>query len=112
MALKGMGAMTGKAIARRDICDAVRRETGLSANECRTLVEQVLAEITGCLVRGEAVKLTGFGLFAVRQKGERLGRNPRTGEPAPITARRIISFKPSPVLKHEINSGRSGNALS
>ena len=102
--------MTGKAIVRGDLCDAVRREVGLSAHESRLLVEQVLAEITGCLVRGESVKLTGFGLFAVRQKPERLGRNPRTREPAPISARRIISFKASPVLKRRINSsGRSAS---
>jgi integration host factor subunit alpha len=103
--------MNGKTIVRGDLCDAVRREMGLSKHESRMLVEQLLAEIAGCLVRGEPVKLTGFGLFVVRQKGERLGRNPRTGEPAPISARRIISFKPSSVLKQRINSsGRPAGA--
>jgi integration host factor subunit alpha len=96
--------MTGKTIVRGDLSDAVRREIGLSAHECRKLVEQVLAEITSCLVRGEPVKLTGFGVFAVRQKKERLGRNPRTGEPAPISARRIVLFKPSAVLKDQLNT--------
>jgi integration host factor subunit alpha len=96
--------MAGKSIARDDLYDAVRREIGLSVHECRILVEQVLAEITRCLVRGEPVKLTGFGLFMVRQKRERLGRNPRTGEPAAISARRIVAFKPSSVLKQRINS--------
>ena len=83
--------------------EAVRRELGLSAHESRLLVEQVLAEIVGCLVHGETIKLTGFGVFAVREKGERLGRNPKTGALAPISARRIVSFKASAVLKRRIN---------
>jgi integration host factor subunit alpha len=103
--IRGRG-MAGKTIARDDLYEAVRRELGLSAHECRLLVEHVLAEIIGCLVRGETVKLTGFGVFAVRQKGERLGRNPKTGAPAPISARQIVSFKASAVLKRRINSSR------
>jgi integration host factor subunit alpha len=103
--IQGRG-MAGKTIARDDLYEAVRRELGLSAHECRLLVEQVLAEIIGCLVRGETLKLTGFGVFAVRQKRERLGRNPKTGAPAPISARRIVFFKASAVLKRRINSSR------
>ena len=95
--------MAGKTIARDDLYEAVRRELGLSAYESRLLVEQVLAEIVGCLVRGETIKLTGFGVFAVREKGERRGRNPKTGALAPISARRIVSFKASAVLKRRIN---------
>jgi integration host factor subunit alpha len=69
-------------------------EVGLSAYEYKVLVEQALDQITDCLARGEAVKLFEFGLFTVRQKGSRIGRNPRMGEPAPISPGRVLSFRP------------------
>jgi len=80
---------------------------GLSGTECTTLVELVLKEITDCLERGETVKLSSFGLFVVRKKGQRMGRNPKTGEEAPISPRRVVVFKPSEVLKQRINAPRS-----
>ena len=72
------------------------------------MVEQVFDQITSSLVREETVKLSGFGLFTVHQKKkkERLGRNPKTGEPAPISARRVVSFRPSAVLKDKLNSSK------
>jgi integration host factor subunit alpha len=82
---------------------AVYQKVGLLRTECVTLVELVLKEITDCLERGETVKLSSFGSFVVRKKGQRKGRNPRTGEEAPISPRRIVMFKPSAVLKQRIN---------
>ena len=74
------GAMSGKTVTRADLCEAVYQKVGLSRTESADLVEQVLSEISDCLVSGEAVKLSSFGSFLVRSKGERIGRNPKTGE--------------------------------
>jgi integration host factor subunit alpha len=73
--------------------------------ESAGLVSQVLGEIGGTLVSGEAVKLSGFGTFTLRNKGERPGRNPKTGVEVPIEQRRVMVFKPSNVLKAHINGG-------
>jgi integration host factor subunit alpha len=103
-----MGAgMSGKTITRADLCEAVYQKVGLSRTESATFVELVLKEIADCLERGETVKLSSFGLFVVRQKGQRLGRNPRTGEEALIPPRRVVVFKPSDTLKQRINALRS-----
>jgi integration host factor subunit alpha len=67
----------------------------------------VLKEITDCLERGETLKLSRFGLFVVRKKGQRMGRNPKTGEEVPISPRRIVVFKPSPILKQRMNARNS-----
>jgi integration host factor subunit alpha len=99
-----MGAgMSGKTVTRADLCDAVYRKVGLSRIESATFVELVLKEIADCLERGETVKLSSFGSFVVRKKGQRMGRNPKTGEEVPISPRRVMVFKPSPVLKQQIN---------
>ena len=87
--------MSGKTVTRADLCEAVCQKVGLSRTKCATLVELVLKEITDCLERGETVKLSSFGLFVVRKKGQRMGRNPKTGEEAPISPRRVVVFKPS-----------------
>jgi integration host factor subunit alpha len=71
----------------------------------------VLKEITDCLERGETVKLSSFGLFVVRKKGQRMGRNPRTGEEAPISPRRVVVFKPSAILKQRINAAPASEGL-
>jgi integration host factor subunit alpha len=76
----------------------------LSQTECATLVELVLKEIKDCLERGEKVKLSSFGSFVVRKKGQRMGRNPKTREEVPIAPRRVVMFKPSPILKQRINA--------
>jgi integration host factor subunit alpha len=96
--------MTGRTLTREDLNEAIRREVDVSAHEAAVLVKQVLDEITACLARGEVVKLTGFGLFTIRRKGPRVGRNPKTLEAVPISARRVVSFKASAVLKQRINS--------
>jgi integration host factor subunit alpha len=99
--------MSGKTVTREDLYQAIYQKVGLSRTQSATLVELVLKEITDCLERGETVKLSSFGLFVVRQKGQRFGRNPRTGEEVPISPRRVVVFKPSAVLKQRINAPRS-----
>ena len=94
---------TGKTVTRVDLCEAVYQKVGLSRTESATLVELVLKEITDCLEKGETVKLSSFGTFAVRQKSQRMGRNPKTGDEVPIAPRRVLVFRPSHVLKAVIN---------
>ena len=94
----------GSTVTRAQLSEAVYQEVGLSRNESADLVEEVLNEISATLVRGEPVKISSFGSFAVRQKGERQGRNPKTGEEVPIKPRRVLVFKASNVLKNLINS--------
>ena len=96
-------AMTGKTVTRADLCEAVYQRVGLSRTESAALVELVLKEITDCLERGETVKLSSFGSFVVRKKGQRIGRNPKTGKEVPISPRRVMVFKPSAILKQRIN---------
>ena len=95
--------MSGKTITRADLCEAVYQRVGLSRAESATLVELVLKEIADCLERGETVKLSSFGSFVVRKKGQRMGRNPKTGKAVPIPPRRVMVFKPSDLLKQQIN---------
>jgi integration host factor subunit alpha len=96
-------AMAGQTITRADLSEAVYEQVGLSRNESATLVETVLDEISTALERGESVKISSFGSFAVRQKGQRLGRNPKTGEEVPILPRRVLVFRASHVLRDFIN---------
>jgi integration host factor subunit alpha len=100
--------MSGRTVTRADLCEAVYQKVGLSRAESSELVEMVLQEISDCLARGEAVKLSSFGSFLVRSKGQRMGRNPKTGEEVPIEPRRVMVFKPSNVLKDRINHGLLG----
>lgn len=95
--------MSGNTVTRADLCEAVYQRVGLSRMESASLVEMILEEISSCLVTGESVKLSSFGSFVVRSKGERIGRNPKTGEEVPISPRRVMVFKPSNVLKDRIN---------
>jgi integration host factor subunit alpha len=99
------GARTSGSATRVNLCDAVYLKVGLSRAESAALVKLVLKEITACLERGETVKLSSFGSFEVREKGLRLGRNPKTGKQHPITPRRVIRFKPSPILKQRLGTG-------
>ena len=96
--------MGGNTITRADLSEAVYKEVGLSRSESAALVESFLSEISKCLERGETVKLSSFGSFIVRQKNERIGRNPKTGEEVPIPPRKVLVFKPSNVLKDKINA--------
>ena len=95
--------MGGKTVTRADLCEAVYQKVGLSRTESAELVEMVLEEVSNSLVEGQQVKLSSFGTFFVREKSERIGRNPKTGEEVPISPRRVMVFKPSNVLKKKIN---------
>ncbi|KPF72698.1 integration host factor subunit alpha [Bosea sp. AAP35] len=99
--------MAGQTVTRADLCEAVYQKIGLSRTESSKLVEAVLDEICDAVARGENVKLSSFGSFVVRDKGERIGRNPKTGVEVPIEPRRVMVFKPSNVMKARIN-GQSG----
>jgi integration host factor subunit alpha len=97
----------GKAVTRVELYDAVYRNVGLSRSESSALVEVVLKEISDSVARGETVKLSSFGTFTVRQRGKRMGRNPKTGADVPISPRRVVVFKASAIMKRQINGDRS-----
>src|SRR5260370_2067166 len=97
--------MTGETITRDSVSEAVYQEVALSRNESDELVEWGIAEICGALERGEMVKISSFGSFAVRQKGQRVGRNPKTGQEVPISPRRVLVFRASHALKDQISHG-------
>ncbi len=96
--------MTCKTLTRADLAEAVVRQVGLPRNESQELVELILKEISSCLAEGKPVKLSSFGSFGIREKGERIGRNPKTGEEVPITPRRVLVFRPSNIMKQRINT--------
>lgn len=95
--------MSGKTLTRADLAEAVFQKVGLPRNESAELVEMVLKQIISTLERGETVKLSSFGSFGIREKGERIGRNPKTGEEVPITPRRVLVFRASNIMKDRIN---------
>jgi integration host factor subunit alpha len=95
--------MAATTITRADLTEAVYQQVGLSRNESAVLVESVLGEIVGALRQGGVVKLSSFGSFSVRKKGQRIGRNPKTGEEVPILPRQVLVFRPSHVLRDRIN---------
>lgn len=97
--------MGNRTLTRADLAEAVVRKIGLPRNESQELVELVLGEISTTLARGENVKLSSFGSFGVRDKGQRIGRNPKTGQEVPITPRRVLVFRPSNIMKDRINNG-------
>jgi integration host factor subunit alpha len=90
-------------LTRADLCESVHEDVGLSRQECASLVERTLELIVEALERGETVKLSGFGVFSVRDKRARMGRNPKTGEPAAINPRRVISFRASQIMKSRVH---------
>lgn len=97
--------MGGKTLTRADLAEAVVDKIGLPRNESQELVEIVLGEISNSLAQGEQVKLSSFGSFGIRAKGQRIGRNPKTGKEVPITPRRVLVFRPSNIMKGRINAG-------
>ena len=101
--------MEGRTITRADLSESVFQEVGLSRNESSDLVETILSEVVEALARGESVKISSFGSFTVRDKGQRVGRNPKTGQEVPILPRRVLVFRASNVLKSLIN-GAPGEA--
>ena len=94
-----------KTLTRSDLSEAGYREVGLSRTESADLVESILAHLSDALVGGDTVKISSFGTFSVREKGARMGRNPKTGEEVPIEPRRVLVFRPSHILKDKINEG-------
>ncbi|MGQ4272587.1 integration host factor subunit alpha [Terrihabitans sp. B22-R8] len=97
--------MGTRTVTRADLSEAVYQKVGLSRTESAALVETVLEEISDSLERGEMVKLSSFGSFVVRTKGQRVGRNPKSGQEVPIPPRKVLVFKPSNILKSQINGG-------
>ncbi len=95
-------------VTRGDLTEAVHEEVGLSRLEAARFVGAVIEAISERLVAGEVVKISSFGNFTPRHKGPRMGRNPKTGEPALIAARRMVTFQPSRILKDRINARMSG----
>jgi len=94
-------------VTRAHLTEAVHEELGLSRDESAGLVESVFGKIGQSLENGETVKISSFGSFYVREKGERVGRNPKTGDEVPILPRRVLVFRPSHVLKERINRSLS-----
>ena len=99
--------MVSHTVTRAQLAEAVYQQVGLSRNESAELVESVIAEIALALERGDVVKISSFGSFAVRHKGQRVGRNPKTGQEVPISPRRVLVFRASHTLKHQINGAQN-----
>lgn len=95
--------MQSRTLTRADLAEHVYQQVGLSRNDSATLVETVLEEICLGLIAGETVKISSFGSFGVREKKQRIGRNPKTGVEVPISPRRVLVFRASHVLKSKIN---------
>ncbi len=100
--------MSGQTITRAHIAEALQSELDIPKQDAAQLVETFLDLISDELVAGATVKLSSFGAFSVRDKNERVGRNPKTGEEAPIPPRRVLVFKPSQILKDRVEQGCGG----
>ena len=100
MAGQNLGKST---VTKADIVEKVYQKIGFSKKEASELVELVFTSLKDVLTRGDKVKISGFGNFVVRGKNERVGRNPQTGEQIKISARRVLTFRPSQVLKAMLN---------
>ena len=97
--------MSEKTLTRMDLSDSVFREVGLSRNESAQLVEGILQHMSDALVSGDQVKISSFGTFSIRDKAARVGRNPKTGEEVPIHPRRVLTFRPSHLMKERVAAG-------
>ncbi len=93
-------------ITRAQLAEAIYMQVGLSRNESAALLEDVLNRLSATLEAGEAVKLSAFGTFSVRQKAQRIGRNPKTGVEVPIAPRRVLTFRASQIMRERIAKGR------
>ena len=89
-------------LTRADLAEALHKEVGLSRAECSKLVEGILERMCHALSKGENVKISGFGTFVLRDKGERVGRNPKTGVEVPIAPRRVLTFRASQMMRDRI----------
>lgn len=94
---------SSETLTRAAIADAIHRELGLSRTESLAMVESILEHMSDALEKGEHVKISGFGTFLLRDKGQRIGRNPKTGVEVPITPRRVMTFRASQMLKDRIS---------
>ena len=100
--------MVSTTLTRMDLSEAVYREVGLSRNESADLVEAVLTHMSDALVAGDNVKISSFGTFGLRDKVARVGRNPKTGVEAPIKPRRVLTFRPSHLMKDRVAKTNKG----
>ena len=96
-------------LTKADIATAIAQRMGFSKTQCAALVDQVFEIMKECLARGEEVKISSLGRFQVRQKRARRGRNPQTGEALEISARKVVTFKSSPVLRNLMEESYAGN---
>ena len=97
--MRSVGTLT-----RADIADTINHQVGLSRADAAQMVESLLDHMTSALERGDNVKISGFGTFLLRDKGERVGRNPKTGVEVPITPRRVLTFRASQMMKDRITA--------
>lgn len=102
--------MTGKTITRADLVEALARRANMQRADANRLLTRMLEMMQDALVEGETVKLSRFGNFNVRAKRQRIGRNPKTGEEVPITPRRVVTFRPSQMLREFVEKGGRGRA--
>ncbi|GBD43211.1 Integration host factor subunit alpha [bacterium HR40] len=98
--------MTGRTVTRAQLAEAIYQEVGLSRSESAELVDRILEEMSRSLVEEGIVKISSFGTFVVREKGRRVGRNPKTGEEVPIEPRRVLVFRPSQGLRERLDGER------
>ena len=98
--MRSVGTLT-----RADLAETINRKMGLSRAESLEIVESILAKMCGALADGENVKISGFGTFVLRDKGERIGRNPKTGIEVPIAPRRVLTFRASQMMRDKIIGG-------
>ena len=101
----GKDAGLNGTLTRADLADTVHRRLGLSRAESASLVERILYHMCHGLSEGENVKISGFGTFILRDKGQRIGRNPKTGIEVPIAPRRVMTFRASQIMRDRISKG-------
>src|SRR3954470_23243630 len=99
-------------MTKADIVEALYEKVGFSKKEAADLVELVFDTIKGTLSQGQKIKISGFGNFVVREKRSRIGRNPQTGESIEISARRVLTFRPSQVLRAKVNASLEGKPIT
>lgn len=100
------------ALTKADLVDAIHEKIGFSKKEAADMVELIFDTIKGALTDGDKIKISGFGNFVVREKRARTGRNPQTGQAIEISARRVLTFKPSQVLRSEVNDTLKGKPIT
>lgn len=97
------------ALTKADLSEVLFEQLGFNKRESKEFVDAFFEEMRACLEQGEQVKLSSFGNFELREKGERPGRNPKTGEDIPISARRVVTFKPGQKMRAQVEAGIDPN---